>query len=150
MSSRKFPMTTNKQTHTGFSLIELMVTVAIVGTLAAIAIPSYRAYVLRATRTEAKQALLARAGDLERCFTRNNSYLNTPPDALCAVTTNLPDNSGAHYSIQAVAIKQTTFSIQAVPTGTQVKDTKCGSFTLDDKNNRGITGTTTAQDCWGR
>jgi type IV pilus assembly protein PilE len=138
------------QTHSGFSLIELMVTVAIVGTLAAIAIPSYRAYVLRATRADAKQALLARASDFERCFTRNNSYLDAPPATPCPVAATLPDDSGPHYTIQAVALAQTTFTIKAVPKNSQAADTKCGSFTLDDKNNHGITGTSTATDCWGR
>ena len=96
----------------GFSLIELMVTVAIVGVLGMIAIPGYRNYVLRATRAEAKQALLARAADLERCYTRNNTYVNAAATP-CNVT--LPDASGTHYKIQAAALTANAFTLQAVP-----------------------------------
>ena len=131
----------------GFSLIELMVTVAIVGVLGMIAIPGYRNYVLRATRAEAKQALLARAADLERCYTRNNTYVNAATTP-CNVT--LPDASGANYKIQAAALTANAFTLQAVPQGRQVADAKCGTFSLDDKGGRGATGPNGPTDCWGR
>jgi type IV pilus assembly protein PilE len=134
-------------TNLGFTLVELLVGILIVGILVGIAIPSYRAYVVRARRTEAKQALLARASDFERCFTRNNTYVNAAATP-CGVV--LPDNSGANYKIQSGGITATTFIIQAVPIGQQAKDTLCGTFSLDDRNNRGISGTANAQDCWGR
>jgi type IV pilus assembly protein PilE len=135
------------KTENGFSLIELMVTVAIVGVLAMIAIPSYRTYVLRATRAEAKQALLARASDLERCYTRNNTYVNAPTTP-CGVV--LPDNSGTHYAISADTLAASTFVLKAVPAGSQVADTRCATFKLDDKNSRSVTGPAGATECWGR
>lgn len=131
----------------GFSLIELMVTVAIVGVLGMIAIPGYRSYVLRATRAEAKQALLARAADLERCYTRNNTYVNAAATP-CNVT--LPDASGTNYKIQAASLTANAFTLQAVPQGRQVADTKCGTFSLDDKGGRGASGPTGTTSCWGR
>jgi len=137
------------KTAKGFSLIELMVTVAIVGILAMIAIPGYRSYILRATRAEAKQALLARAADLERCYTRNNTYLDAPTTP-CNVAAHLPDASGAHYKIQAGTLAANSFVLQAVPVGSQVADAKCGTFSLDDKNTRGASGANGASDCWGR
>lgn len=58
----------------GFTLIELMITVAIVGILASIALPSYDSYIKRANRLDAKSALLENAQFLERNYTENNKY----------------------------------------------------------------------------
>jgi type IV pilus assembly protein PilE len=135
--------------QTGFTLIELMVTLLIVGILTAIAIPSYRGYVLRATRAEAKQALLARASDLERCYTRNNTYVDAATTP-CPVAANLANPAvGIKYKIQAQRLAANSFMLQAIPVNGQEAD-KCGTFTLDDKNSRGVSGTPSAQDCWGR
>ena len=92
------------------------------------------------------------AGSLERCFTRNNTYIS--PN--CALTIPMPTPS-TNYIIDANAaggaggITAATYSLKATPQGNQANDTRCGTFTLDDKNNRGIVGgTSTWQDCWGR
>jgi type IV pilus assembly protein PilE len=144
-----------KQANAGMSLIELMVTIGILGILAAIATPSYRSYVLRANRADAKTGLLSRAADLERCYTRNSTYLNAAATP-CVAVTSLPDMSTTTYRIEADAanggIQANKFAIRAVPQGRQADDTKCGTFMLDDKNNRSVSvaGATATQDCWGR
>jgi type IV pilus assembly protein PilE len=138
---KRFP-----STHTGFTLVELMVTILVIGILAGISIPSYRAYMVRAKRSEAKQALLARASDLERCFTRNNTYVNAAATP-CGVV--LP-YVGPNYDIQAGTLTQASFVLKAVPSGQQAKDTQCATFSLDDKGSQGISGTGKVPDCWGR
>jgi type IV pilus assembly protein PilE len=149
-------MNRTKRNDTGMTLIELMIVVAIIGILTAIAVPSYRSYVLRANRADAKKALLARAADLERCYTVNNSYLNNLPNSACAATANLPDATMPTYRIEVdpdanpAGIQAATFALRAVPIGSQVADRQCGTFKLDEKNNRAVTGTWTAQDCWSR
>ena len=86
-----------RKKNSGMTLMELMVVMAIVGILAAIAIPSYRSYVMRANRTDAKTALLAAAGALERCFTRFNSYAAADG---CTVTFPAASTEG-NYQITA-------------------------------------------------
>ena len=139
-----------RRANAGVTLVELMVVVLVIGILAAIAIPSYRSYVLRANRTDAKTALMSYAGTLERCYTRDNVY-NGPS----CNTLGLPQTvASGKYQIAADAgnggITATAYALKAVPLAGQVKDTLCGTFTLDDKNTRGVTGTSTSQDCWGR
>jgi type IV pilus assembly protein PilE len=77
----------------GFTLIELMIVVAVVAILAAVAFPAYTQYVEQTRRADAQSALLNAAQNLERCFTRNNSYANCPDPAglpQMAFTLSLP------------------------------------------------------------
>ena len=135
-----------RKTNLGMTLMELLVVMAVIGLLAAIAIPSYRSYVMRANRADAKTALLAAAGSLERCFTRFNSYAEADG---CAVV--FPVNSSNHnYEITATTQTSIAYELTATPLAGQVGDTDCGNFTLDNANARGVSGSRTWQDCWGR
>ena len=132
----------------GVTLIELITVMVIVGILTAIAVPSYRSYMVRANRTDAKTALLSAASGLERCFTRSNTYVGC---ANVALPVNEP---GGHYRIEADAgnggVAATRFAIQAVPLGSQASDSACDTFRLTNANVRSVTGTHTANDCWGK
>jgi type IV pilus assembly protein PilE len=135
----------------GFSLIELMVTVAIVGILAMIAIPSYTSYVRKTKRADAKVALTSSAQQLERCYTRYNKY--TDPGCLIALPYNTPSGT---YTIDAdpaavpnAGLLAQSFALKATPIGAQAKDTACGTFTLNQAGVRGIIGGTQGvSNCW--
>ena len=130
----------------GFTLVELMIVVVIIGILAAVAYPSYRAYVVQSRWTEAKAALTQTAASLERCFTRFNAYNNAAcPDVTLPINFDTPKGS---YGITTTALTATTFTLQAAPAGAQAEDTRCGTFTLTNTNVRGVSGTQSVQDCW--
>lgn len=132
----------------GMTLIELVTVVAIIGILTAIAVPSYRNYVIRANRSEAKTVLLSTAGSLERCFTRFNTY----NDAACPVKFPV-STEGGNYKISLVAADsdESKFALKAEPLGAQLKDTGCGTFTLNSAGVRNVTGATKPQkECWSR
>jgi type IV pilus assembly protein PilE len=136
-----------RKKNSGVTLMELLTVMVIVGILAAIAIPSYRSYNIRANRADAKTALLATAGALERCFTRFNSY---DPDDGCAVV--LPTTSSEGLYTISGAPTATTFVLTATPVAGkgQDDDAKCANFTLDNANTKGVTGTLPARECWSR
>lgn len=126
----------------GFTLIELMITVAIIGILAAIAYPSYQQYVLRANRADAKAILMESAQFMERYFTTNNSYEGAT--VLSDVAPKGASNSAIKYDISFTADPTASvFTLQAVPAGSQANDT-CGTLTL---SNTGEQSPTTA-GCW--
>ena len=130
----------------GFTLIELMIVVVVIGILAAIAIPSYQQYVEKTRRADAQSGLLQAAQALERCFTRTNTY-----DDCGVVPTNSPDD---FYSIVFSESQPTatTFRLEARRRGAQADD-PCGTFTLDQRGNRGneIAGGAVPASlrCWG-
>jgi len=127
--------------HSGFSLIELMIVVAIVGILAAIAYPVYTSQVRKGQRTDAKTALMTAAQNLERCFTEHNAYNN---GACPAVPATSPEG---YYSIVATTLTASGFTLTATPiSGAVVADTECATFTL---NNLGAQSSTPAgNQCW--
>jgi type IV pilus assembly protein PilE len=141
-----------KHQSVGFTLIELMVTVAIVSILATIAVTSYSSQVLKSRRTEAKSALLDLAGREERLFSTKNVYsidevflgyatVSTP-------MTNMNFGNG-YYQLTAVTPTSTSYTLTATPVGPQANDTACGSFTLNQLGVQTVTGTATAASCWG-
>ncbi|GGC99401.1 type IV pilin protein [Vreelandella lutescens] len=78
----------------GFTLIEMLIAVAIIGIVAGIAYPSYTRYVERSLRTDAHAGLLQAASEMERCYSRQYNYTG------CAITTTSPDGN---YAITAAA-----------------------------------------------
>lgn len=161
-----------KQTQAGFTLIELMITVAIVGILASIALPSYQDSVMKSRRADAKGALLGFANTMERYFTVNNSYCDaggtgganscfagstdtgandTGSPASTVYPSTSPVNGGdVYYNLTINAATANAYTLYATPTGVQSAD-KCGTLTLTQTGARGVTNQNagiTAADCW--
>ena len=151
----------------GFTIIELMIVVAIIGLLAGIGIPSYRDHVVKGKRTEGKAALVAAASRLERYYTLNNCYPSaacgnpTSPDSATALTNaGIPGFSGdttgtgaaAAYNI-SVSVTPQAFTVTAVPRLPFV-DARCGNLTLSNigrkwtQSNGAVDDTTRVDQCW--
>lgn len=131
--------------QSGFTLIEIMIVVMIVAILAAIAIPAYHRYVIRAHRTDATRTLLDLAGRQEHYFYSNNTY-TMDVTALGGTTTM----AGQFYTVGIDSADTKNFSITATPVGIQLaEDTECGNFTINRQGQQTITGTGTKASCWG-
>jgi type IV pilus assembly protein PilE len=141
-----------KNRASGFTLIELMIVVVIVGILAAIALPSYQRYVLRSHRTTAVNALLDMGSREVRYYSANNAYTSslTGVNGLgyASNPVPVPDATTTYYNLTA-AISGNSFTLTAQATGNQVNDTECGNFTYTGLGVKGITGTGTVAQCWG-
>ena len=156
-----------RRTPSGFTLIELVVAMLIAAMLAAIAIPSYSAYVRQSRRTDAKSALLELAGREERYFSLNNAYTNLAAPlgyasaGSTAVLTAQTVGSG-YYTIQVNAATASAplaptatavayFSATATAVGNQLRDTTCYQFTVDSKGSRTAVNSANADStasCW--
>jgi len=129
----------------GFTLLELMITVAIVGILAGIAYPSYIGYVKRAQRSEARTVLLEASQFMQRFYASNNRYDTA---VLPTALTRAPSSGTQRYTIRiATGVSRTAFTLEAVPQGPMATDA-CGRITITHTGVRGKTGAETLDKCW--
>jgi len=154
------------KTQKAFTLIELMVVVAIIGIMASIAYPNYQDSVIRSRRADAKGALLNFANAMERHFTETNSYcdaggaggtntcfggpaetnINDSGSPIVFSTVSPIDGTTAYYNLTIVtgSISQTTYNLRATPIGAQAGDgileiNQAQSKGRWDRNNDGDT-----------
>lgn len=134
----------------GFSLIELLIAITIVGTLTAIAVPSYQGYVLRSARAGAAACLLEYAQFMERVYTTNMTYATNNGEA-----TELPElqctlDLSERFSFDVDDLDSRTFTLTATATGAQAGD-DCDSLSYNQagiKGANGGTGATIVKKCW--
>lgn len=133
---------TNQRKNLGFTLMELMITVAIVGILATVAYPSYTDFVLRANRSEAQRELMRFASLQEQVFIDKRAY--------AADMTGLGESSATirteskNYLIRVINPTTTTFTLRAIAKNNQVKDTDCPRLNIDHVGNK------TPASCWDK
>lgn len=134
-------MMKNSSRESGFTLIELMIVIAVVGLLTAIALPSYQSYVARGKRAEARAEVLKAEGWLERYYTENNRYADGPTStanaAFSARFGPVPATGPANYNISVTFPTITSYSVVATRTGSMTTD-NCGNYTKTNTGSMAI------------
>lgn len=129
----------------GFTLIEMMIVVAIIGILTAIAYPSYVDYLYKGSRAEAMASLLDIANRQEQFYADNHQYATSLSDL---GVTNKSDSGLFTLSLTA---NTTTFSVTANPLAhPATKDQLCTSFKIDELGKKTATGSGGNNTCWNR
>jgi len=131
----------------GFTLIELMIVIAIIGILAAIAVPQYSDYVTRSRRADGQSTLLRVAQELERCYTQFSAY-NKASCAVVGAGGVSQTSLEGYYVVTASTLESGKFKLTATPQGAQATDdSDCTTLTLTHLGVQGATGADT-DSCW--
>ncbi|AZV29069.1 pilus assembly protein [Pseudomonas syringae] len=132
-----------RRTNRGFTLIEIMIVIAIIGIVITIGYPSLTEYVKKGRRADVVSTLSEQAQILERFYSKNNVYTGV---------TGLSTGND-FYTITPTITDQTFLLTATRKTGTAMATDKCGDFTLTNTGVRSMNNATTGlttKDCWGR
>ncbi len=138
----------------GFTLVELMAVILVLGILVAIAIPSYQGFVIRGYRSEGMALLNDAAAREERFFAQNNSYVTAQANVAqlgmphtTGTTVNSP--TGKYTLAVSQAANDGGYTLTANRQGVQLRDTDCGNLTLDATGKRGASASgADVNACW--
>lgn len=135
----------HKKNISGFTLIELMIVVAVIAILAAIAYPSYADSVRKGHRGQAKADLMETAQLLERHRTVNNTYASFNMNAFG----KSPHSGTTRYNVVLENEDADGYDLTATPIGSQAKDTQCGALSINQAGVKSISGSGgTVERCW--
>lgn len=127
-----------KRRQKAFSLLELLISITIIGILVGIYVPSYRHYFIKKEQKEAQMAMLDLAEKLENYYLENGSYSG-------ATKENLAAKSLENYDLQ-LTIQNDSYQISAIPKNKLVDDQICGTITFDSDGNQG--NSSGNNSCW--
>ncbi len=151
--------TMKRKDHVGFTMIELLIVVAIMAIIVAVALPNYREYVIKSNRSVAKGALLEVVSRQEQYFLNNRSYTDSLVDLGLPANYYL-DSDGQTLATSVGGIYQitideplsntgeTAYTLSAAPLNSQTEDGKCATFSIDEQALKVVSGTESAGYCW--
>jgi type IV pilus assembly protein PilE len=132
----------------GFTLIEVMIVIAVLGVIVAIAYPSYTEQVRKSRRAEGMGELLDLADRMERFYSDRGTYVGA---SLGTAATDIYPTTSAkgYYTLSIASQSATAFSVSAAPTskGKQNED-KCGTFSLTSQGVKSVSNSTYLDECW--
>ncbi|HSW69025.1 MAG TPA: type IV pilin protein [Gammaproteobacteria bacterium] len=129
----------------GFNLLEILITLSIIGILSILCFPIYSQHIIHARRLEAEVNLIKLANALEKYYLLKNTYENATLEEL-----NFSKRiAGDQYDLKIVSVTSSDFLIKASPIGNQAKkDIACASLSLNSAGIKKITGTGELTECW--
>jgi type IV pilus assembly protein PilE len=143
-----------KKVVAGFTLIELMVVLAIMGVLFFVALPAYQNSVIKSNRAAGKGVLLKVMSRQEQYFINNKGYSSTMGGiglSTIYYVNNQADKVGAGDAVYKIELDLgTTFNgALAIPQNRQTKDSRCMTFAITRTGTKSMTGSATdPQECW--